>query len=1731
MTSFAQFLDSHVLPDGLPTEDVLAAILPLIEQVAAAHIDGRVAPLNGIDHLNLDGRVLCFSDEATLKPQFNTSKVRALQATSKSGVSVVRSWDLDVDLTTGAQSFVDLAVLDSAADVQRPGWVSGFRSWEHVIGHHDPLTDVFSLGLLLATLSCGLDFRSVEDLQRFAQHRRNLFRLRPDLHPVLARVIVLMTELNRHERPADLLALRTTLQNYRDHEVDFETDLARDAAMSESIASSPTVLILSKLRERLFEINRRNRLLQFRATGQSINLTVASIPLSFDVESIRPQQVLTWDGSFRSRISAGKPVVLNRFLNVREAVYLPGAFQRIRTEARRDENDYGFAQLRLIIAFLRWSDLKTEPPERYESPLLLVPVQLSVRRGIHDRYVLQALDRTAEVNPVVRHQFQQLYGMELPESVELSKAEVQAFVSRLQQQISDSDPSVTLQSVERPRLEIMHAKARRRLDQHERRVRVSTERRSETGGLTYSYDAIGYTPLGIQLFETFVRTPEPLLQQMVQTSGGHAETSSIQQRGRKTTRADQASADSQANPSSREAEGKFYPLLDETDDNPRHWEVDFCSVTLANLKYRRMSLARDYAQLISAGPQNAAFDATFSLTDSPPFDAEQQIPIADRYNVLPADPTQMSAVARSTKGHSYIIQGPPGTGKSQTIANLISQLVQQGCRILFVCEKRAAVDVVHHRLKQLALADLCCLIHDSQADKKQFVMDLKQAFEGFLNEAAGPPDDYRTARDRLAAQMQQTLSELQQVDVQMTSTLPNSDLTIRDLYDRLLDEPDEAVVLPPAVADRIPTFDVWLQSSSSIELLRRNVERLLPEGVVASHAVSLLSSRLLDVQHPVEQVQQVLAELLPALRQLVERLQDGWPPEMTDSFSTVRSAVEFASEVRFLTDRSLLGLLLSDSPLRLRFMEALKRLQNARQHLAEAEAENIHWNQKLPSQDTLTALQIVKDLESSWQRWLSPRWWQVRRQVKAAYDFSQHAIAPTFETVLEKLDQEYERQAECYRITQEIGEEFDLHLQLDEFLQRLESVEQRLAENDTVVAAFAAKLSNHREAVGLVQAAAETQPLLNDATVLLDRLMQDYQHSPVEQLLQFAEQLQHEQNRLPELLHCLKQLCELDDRIELAVRTVPVTFKQLELASVRRSLKVTELSNPTWAAFSPDARDAQLERLRQLHDQLQQANAKAVREQVCRQFCDRIALTERPAGQLDDDQKEFRKRYSRGRKVLQHEFGKSMRYKSIRELAGGDSGQVVRDLKPVWLMSPLSVSDTLPLDEQHFDTVIFDEASQITLEDAVPALFRSAQAIVVGDEMQLPPTSFFNTRSDDDDELFLEEDGQQVHYDLNSSSLLNHAAQNLPSTLLGWHYRSQSESLISFSNHAFYAGRLLTVPEERLTVARQSELCISNCEDAREATPALLQRAVSFHFLQNGVYEKRQNKAEADYIAQTIRCLLMDSSVTDSIGIVAFSEAQQSRIESSIQRLAAEDGDFAERLEAELEREDDGQFAGLLIRNLENIQGDERDIIILSVCYGPDSEGRIRMNFGPINMAGGEKRLNVAFTRARRHMALVSSMRHTAITNDYNDGANCLKNYLRYAEACSAGRVSSVNDVLRSLSGVVGQDGDRSSPDVLQRQLADALVAKGYEVDFGVGQSAFKVDLAVRRAGDRQYRLGILTDSTAWYAQPDLLERELLKPQLLRHFGWPIEIVHARDWYERTDECRRRLLAAIAGPP
>ena len=1682
--------DAH---GGLQNDDVIALVLPLLREVAAMHEQGLVASLGkpGAYLVTADD-TLALARPVGLPPVLARDAVERLQAPPGSVLRVVG----ESTVTTGAQTEVAVESLDVHLGDEppaRPAYVPGYGAWEQRLGHHDATTDILCLGQVLASLSLGFDFTAEEDLRRFVANRSNLFRLNSRLHPVLAGVIVEATELDRHRRAQDLPSLIRRLDTYRDQPQDLSLErVAQDAAPQ---GDRRRRALQVHLRDRLFDLSRRNRLLHFRPTQATVNLTVASVPLVIDVKSIRRDQLCVWGGRFADEVLSGDRVPLSRWLRFEDQPYLGGALDRILQEARRDRAEYGFSQLSLVIAFLRWHNLKEAKDERVVSPLLLLPVELVRKKGVRDQYTLEAASAEAEVNPVLRQQLRHLYGIEMPETLDLKQTTVQAFHADLQARIAATEPGVTLRLVAEPEIELVHQRARQRLEQFRRRERARGAAPKAAAITDYSYAADDFRPLGLKLFHERVRvSPLPLRNAVgAATPPRHPQMAS----------AELAEATTFA---LREAQG-----------NPYLWDVDLTAVTLGNLNYRKMSLVRDYNALIDDDIENPAFERVFSLqpraidTEAPP-----PLPLAEQWAVVPADATQTAAVALARTGTSYIIQGPPGTGKSQTITNLIADHVGRGRRVLFVCEKRAAIDVVFHRLRQQGLDELCCMIHDSQADKKAFVMNLKQTYEGWLAGDDGL-DEAQRERQHLLDAMAQDVAALQRFDAAMQGQPEGAGVPVQHLVRRLVALREHATPMSAAQNEALPTHAAWHRHAGLVERLQRVMTEVFGVPSLAAHPFAHLGDAVIRDERPVSRLNALTDDAEARLDRCDEALAAAWPDHPALSFQDLVTVVNQTRQLADIASRGQLGLLDADSATSRALNVDRAALADRARALAAAEAPNIAWTDKFSPADTRTALDQARAHEPSFLRWLSPTWWRLSKALRQRFDFSRQAVRPTFARVLGDLQAEHEARAALDDAARQFAVTYG-SADADSLLATLEAL-RTATRHAPALMAFQAVLTGEAGQV----AAERLRALGEDVDALgltLGDLLCDASTQALAGLGERVRDLREQADALPEVLPLLQELSEADAALAAFVRQAPLSAAAMEHAVTREALERLYRIERWLPRFDGTQLAAHVERLIVAEGRLFDVNARAARAAVRRRFRENARRASLSATQLDADGKAFKKVYTAGRRELEHEFGKSMRYKAIRELASGDSGRVVRDMKPIWLMSPLSVSETLPLDPELFDVVIFDEASQIPVEDAVPALYRAPQVIVVGDEMQLPPTSFFASAGDGDTDAVTveEDDGERVAVALDADSLLNQGARNLPATLLAWHYRSRYESLIGFSNAAFYAGNLYTVPDRGVPSGEREGVAVRvtalDSLGVAVQTDALLARPISFHAVADAVYAARSNEGEARYIAHLVRELLGRERGL-SVGVVAFSEAQQGTIESALSTLAAEDPGFGARLEAEYTREENDQFCGLFVKNLENVQGDERDIIILSICYGPNADGRMLMNFGPINQRGGEKRLNVIFSRARHHMAVVSTIRAEAITNDHNDGAAALKQFLRYAESASRGDTATAQRVLEGLNPLARQALARQTEaDAVVAGLAQALRERGHAVDEHIGQSRFRCDLGVRDPqGGPHYLLAIQVDTAAHYANPDVFERYVSRPRILRTFGWRTVQVLARDWF------------------
>ena len=602
---------------------------------------------------------------------------------------------------------------------------------------------------------------------------------------------------------------------------------------------------------------------------------------------------------------------------------------------------------------------------------------------------------------------------------------------------------------------------------------------------------------------------------------------------------------------------------------------------------------------------------------------------------------------------------------------------------------------------------------------------------------------------------------------------------------------------------------------------------------------------------------------------------------------------------------------------------------------------------------------------------------------------------------------------------------------------------------------------------------------------------QSWDSPPFSDLERWSSDLREHAGDAPSRAEYLHAVREFDERLgagsAAALRSVTNNAKEI-LGIIRRCIYAAWLNEiyqaePELRGFSRIDHEGVRARFRELDERFPKAARQRVRERAFSKYPDPYS-TLMQAGQLG---------------TLRGELSKRRRQMPVRKLIASVSN-LLQALKPCFLMSPLAVSQYLPAgplasDHVAFDVVIFDEASQVLPEDALPAIDRARQLIVVGDRLQLPPTTFFHSGlsdsdTDDDEESDDSFEGRESILDV----MVGKVGAGFAERYLDMHYRSRCESLIRFSNHAFYDDRLLTFPG-----------------------PAPASTCVRDEYLSDAKYDaggSRTNRIEADRVTDIVFELMATSPVDESIGVVALSRPQADLIESRIEERRLFNRDLDHRFSDDL----DERF---FVKNLENVQGDERDHMILSIGYGRTPAGAVPNRFGPINLEGGERRLNVAVTRARRSMTVVHSLRAEDITAG-SPGARQLRRYLEYAR-----------NPERAFEAETTGTGEPESP--FEEVVLSSLRRRGHQVDAQVGVSGYRIDLAIRSEDGERFDLGIECDGATYHGSPAARDRDWLRQQVLERLGWCIHRVWSTAWIRDPEremaEIEQALDRARAGRP
>ncbi len=448
--------------------------------------------------------------------------------------------------------------------------------------------------------------------------------------------------------------------------------------------------------------------------------------------------------------------------------------------------------------------------------------------------------------------------------------------------------------------------------------------------------------------------------------------------------------------------------------------------------------------------------------------------------------------------------------------------------------------------------------------------------------------------------------------------------------------------------------------------------------------------------------------------------------------------------------------------------------------------------------------------------------------------------------------------------------------------------------------------------------------------------------------------------------------------------------------------------------------------------------------------------------------------------ILLKEAAKKRRQMPLRHLFNRIPN-LIRRLKPCLLMSPISVSQFILPERLHFDLVVFDEASQIFTEDAVGSIYRGDTLIVAGDNKQLPPTPFFQYIAENDAEW--EEATDEVGvYD---SVLDECMGMGLPVSMLRWHYRSKHDSLIVFSNKEFYDDKLIIFPP---ATSKGGEL------------------GIEFTYVLDGVYDRggaRNNPREAEVVADIVFKHIKEHP-EKSLGVMTFSISQMNTVKDEIEARLTENPEYEKLLQED-------RLRGFFVKNLENVQGDERDVMVISVGYGYDKGGTMTMNFGPLNMDGGERRLNVAVTRAREKVILVSSIKSSDIdlSSTKSIGVKCLHNYLTYAEQASKPEEK--------------PEEETTTQSEIQKEVAEEIRRLGYVAVPQIGESSLRVDIGVKTPENLdRFILGVILDGEGYRSTATARDRDRLRAQVLEGMGWNLHRIWSPEWvYRRLTEVER----------
>jgi len=1148
--------------------------------------------------------------------------------------------------------------------------------------------------------------------------------------------------------------------------------------------------------------------------------------------------------------------------------------------------------------------------------------------------------------------------------------------------------------------------------------------------------------------------------------------------------------------------GAYYELVAESLDGLDGWTIDRERVSLGFFSFSKFLMYRDLD--VATWPDDSSpaehpiigalledgFDEEPSLIGSDD-NLDAVLAPGDSYHVVDADGSQTLTLLDVNQGMNLVVQGPPGTGKSQTITNMIAEAVGHARTVLFVSEKMAALEVVKRRLDNVGLGDAVLELHSHKTAKKLVLDELARTLDlGRPRTGAASEDVTELARLR---------ERLNSYCDAVNRPVGDSGVTPFQAAGELLSNSEHGV---PKTT--IPNISRWSQAEyrrkrGLVEELQARATAMGPPkdhpfwGSKLNDLLELRPADLGELRTTLESYRDAIVTLNKWVDDLCQIMEFAAPADLAGIERLVGAASMAASAP------GLDGVDLKNSAWTERATD-VRNLVDSGSVMAELKAgygpllRPMAWEQDLSAERLVLETQGVKP----WRLLISD-YRRTRQRLTGLTSTKQGLGAKELLAMVEAI-QSHQRNEAIFQALESFGPElFGQGWQgRDSDWPRLTFVADWLSELNSDIASglmppelldylsrgpvsgklFAIDERLDHALIPIRYSAAKTASSLELDVSRRFEQAGDLVEQPLEQQLRLAT-------------GCLADMESVHDMVRLNIQGA-----NCQAEGLGAILEAAYLWSSGETAL-PDVYDrAWYEGLweRALTERPELASFDgAAHDQVRQTFqgLDRRILVHNRTRLAEAHWERMPRNQGGGQlAVLRRQFEMRRRHLPIRQLLER-AGNPIQAIKPVFMMSPLSIAAYLSPGGVKFDLVVFDEASQVKPVDALGAVMRSGQVVVVGDSQQLPPTPFFETAGQVE-----EYSDDEVTSDIESILGL-FAAQNAPSRMLRWHYRSRHDSLIAVSNHEFYGGDLVLFPSP----------------DAGRVETGLF-----YNHLPDTVYGRGTtgtNPLEAEAVARAV----MEHAQTRpalSLGVAAFSMAQTREVLDRLDELRREDSSA----EGFFSSHPDEPF---FVKNLETVQGDERDVILVSIGYGRAEDGRVDLNFGPLNREGGERRLNVLITRARRRCEVFTNMTEDDIDLERTNsqGVRALRTFLAFAH----------RGVLESEAGDGASGGAAEQATRFQRSIADVISANGYLAAESPGWGTGTVDLAVSDPGQPgRYILGIECDGPSYDSARSARDRDRLRPQVLEGLGWKLHRAWSPEWASNPQRELERVLAAIDAP-